>query len=234
MRTAICFSGQIRPATYDCLDNIINNIIIPNNCDVFIHTWYDDQPYSILSDDKIDDDVYNMVLKKTNPINYQIQKQIKFDDRKYKHDHGIDPLGTWAIYSQQSMFYSIMKSNNMKCEYENENNFLYDVVIRIRFDYVVSDIIDFNNYDMSKINMSVYPMSDVVAFSNSKNMDYYTSLYNQLDLYHSFGNNNHMPENILMKHLGGKQLNHIPYGNDKILRTFTPEQIDESINRLRG
>ena len=114
MRTAVCFSGLLRPATFQCVDNIIEKIILPNNADVFIHTWNINEPHSILSDEVIQKEVYAYVIEKLSPKLFEIQEKMDFDQYKYPHCHHIEKLGLWAVATYQSMFYSIMKANDLK------------------------------------------------------------------------------------------------------------------------
>jgi hypothetical protein len=75
-------------------------------------------------------------------------------------------------------------------QYERENNFLYDIVIRCRFDVdIIKFDIDLYNLSMDYVNcyaMSDSPNSDL-AISSSKNMDIYSSLYDNFEMYRQNG-----------------------------------------------
>ena len=72
--------------------------------------------YEKQTDDKFRDmysDVWNTAHEKLNPV-----------PRMHPKDH------------QLSMFYGIKQVMEMKQEYERENNFKYDLVVRLRTDFV--------------------------------------------------------------------------------------------------
>ena len=55
------------------------------------------------------------------------------------------------------MFYGIKKVMEMKQEYERENNFKYDFVVRLRTDFVaVANFGDLEKYDKDKLHVSHY------------------------------------------------------------------------------
>ena len=104
-------------------------------------------------------------------------------------------------------------ANKLKKDYEEENNFTYDCVIRARFDLhyntpiIINDYIDIlkdkivvpKNYQddqdkFSKIEGTYpfKPMVDIFAFSSSKNMDIFCSVFPNLknintEIHHPFG-----------------------------------------------
>lgn len=229
MRTAVCFSGLLRPATFECIENIIESIVRPNNADVFIHTWNTNEPHSILSDEVTQREVYTYVLEKLSPKLFEIQEKIYFDPHKYPHSHDIPKLGLWAVSSLQSMFYSIMKANDLKKRYEKENNFKYDCVFRCRLDIKLTETYEAKKYDLNSIMTSTN--SDILAFSNSNNMDHYSDLYNRLD---SFSDKySWQPEAKLMRHLSGHNIVPLDITATKnIVRTISDEQVVDAILKM--
>ncbi len=97
------------------------NILPYNDVDVFFHTW--------------DTHLENRMVELYKPKKYKTEKQIKFDIPDYV---GTDPRG--GGYDEQrgqahySRWYSLQKSNDLKNQYENENNFKYDFVMHSRLD----------------------------------------------------------------------------------------------------
>src|SRR5690606_33833372 len=85
-----------------------------------------------------------------------------------------------------SMFYSIEKCNQLKQEYEKDNNFVYDFVVRIRTDllfmspFYIKKNIDTNKlyvpygYDYSGLN-------DQVAYGGSPIMDQYSMVFSKIE-----------------------------------------------------
>lgn len=157
-KIAICLSGELR--TYkDCLENIskfFNRISHPDfdiELDYFIHTW-----------DKND---YKPQYKKTKNISNAvldidyIKSYINLVNYKQETGGKIEMIG-W-----KSMFYSIQYCNLLKQNYEVENNFTYDMVIRTRFDIFFN--FDFNFYIHPMYEQTVYTTSGIARFSDELN-----------------------------------------------------------------
>lgn len=194
-RVAVCLSGHLR--TFERTHKSLkDNLIAPLNADVFIHTWemlgsenskagadqlsssattkskislirefYDPKKINIETFDK------NYFMNLGNKVN------ILDSDRMYVVNH----LGYHF-----AMFYSIKKANDLKSEFEIENGFKYDYVIRFRPDL----------YLETKINQSFFPshknsivtpmiaqyhsdgMNDQIAIGSSENMDTYSLIFN--------------------------------------------------------
>jgi len=74
-------------------------------------------------------------------------------------------------------YYKMYDCNNLKKQYEQTNNFKYDVVIRGRFDFAVTKM-DLN-VDMNMIHIKVTPRgaSEVWFFGNSDIMDMMGNIY---------------------------------------------------------
>ena len=163
MKVALCFSGQarfIKEGSYYFSKNLVGY----DDVDVFIHSWEDNQ--------------HNEILKCYSPENCIIEPQ------KYDIVFGQDGL-TEMEFVHYSMFYSIMKSDELRLEYEKRNNFVYDCVIRSRFDVALLDKLNVLDYDLSFINspdMCRNPkvISDWLLFSNSDNMKVFSKVYESM------------------------------------------------------
>jgi len=160
MKVAVCMSGQPRLLD-ECYDYIKKNIIEPNEADVFMHGWYDeeslDEPYKFGGDGewknkRLQRDADVKAVQMYSPKAYRFQKQIQFKNSgidfipsimKYQagckeecEEAGED----FEVYCKRilrnntSMWYSIMQANLVKEEYAWENDVQYDFVIRCRFD----------------------------------------------------------------------------------------------------
>jgi hypothetical protein len=161
MKVAICFSGQVRPDTFQkSYDSIYNNIIKHHNPDIFVHSWLDNGK-----------DAKELIIKTYNP------KKIILEECSEKI-----PYKNYI-----PMFKSIFESNKLKKQYEVENNFKYDVVIRLRFDIMIQEIQTFSPYDMNKLNINKTTMFgkewlvDIFAFGSSEIMNIYSDLINNID-----------------------------------------------------
>ena len=121
------------------------------------------------------------------------------------------------------MLYSIWKSNQLKKDYENENNIVFDRVIRMRFD---------SDFEGKELNLKKLPeclnipkgedwcggVNDQFALGTSQLMDIYSDLYNNLT---NMGAIDYHPESILRDYLNSMQikLNRFPFNviiNNKI------------------
>ena len=188
-----------------------DNIIGPNNADVFIHTW----------DTKFED----KIRQQFSPVDANFQKQVIFDIPAYVKGAGAkDPEK--RKQNHYSMWYSIKQSVHLKRCWEETHGFKYDCVMIGRFDTSWETKIDFSSFDMSRfytgrwcqlfykgqdiynagrgpffqiesqINMSHVQhrhkfdgdvlnqgLSCLWFFGNSKDMDEFSLLYDHLDVY---------------------------------------------------
>lgn len=206
LKIAICMSGQFR--TWDkCYQNVFKLIKklekIDANIHFFCHSWDFESNSSpivvntakdeiILHDRKIFDKVLSIYKPKEYLFeNYEKNKQvveyIKNEGYKYKNNTPI----TWS--SQQ--FYSLMRAAELKRKYEIENEFEYDVCIRLRYDqyipenqidYIISMILNVKPntvLTMHNREHSTYPFTvygDVFWICNSLTYDKISSFYRAL------------------------------------------------------
>ena len=89
------------------------------------------------------------------------------------------------------MHYSIWKSNELKKQYEKENDIIFDVVIRIRYDSLIEDQFNLSNYIDGDIfipfggdwggttcGFGQAGINDQFAIGKSKIMDSYSNMFN--------------------------------------------------------
>ena len=183
MRVAICMSGQLREWDYGKENQkwfwtSINRENV--EVDYFTHTWsYSQdrpgvsQPYKTR---QISDEEYSKFIN-----HYAPKKAVQEDKTKeffYDEDH-------WS-----SLFYSFGQSVLLKQQYELENNFRYDLVIKTRPDIVfnpnfhahISHVL--NDNQIYTTHGGVMPdeyhninFNDCVFYSNSYTMDLLTNMY---------------------------------------------------------
>jgi hypothetical protein len=173
LKIAVILSGQIRNDYNISLNSIKNNIIIPLNADVFYN--FDNNKTDLEKEN-----IHNFLSpKKFTWETYDINKEYNFITNIYK------------------MTKRIYEANNLKIEYENENKFKYDIVIRIRPDLLVknklsSDLINnikkntlyapkVNNLDI--IHYMKHFICDQMNFGSSETMDIYSKFYLEIDKY---------------------------------------------------
>lgn len=180
MKIALCLHGTVgniytNKKHYKFSDNVdyriglehyTKHLFKNNEVDVFIHCW--DEKYK-----------EQMVLD-YSPKNYLFEKQIDFG------------LETKRLNFMKSRWFSQKKVLYLKQQYEKNNSFKYDAVIVSRFDLALLSNLDFTNYDLEKFwapndqetkekSLQTQMFLDYFFFSNSKNMDNFGALYDNLD-----------------------------------------------------
>lgn len=239
MRIAVCLSGQTRDIE-NTLDNIKSCWLNYDQLDFFIHTWINSEkkPFRVDTPTDFSENNIDFIINKLNPKSILVEQQKKFD-KVYRNSIN------WNCYhptknpnpSQniQSMFYSIYKSNNLKKQYELENNFIYDCVIRCRFDYFFTKKYDINNFDLNSLNTksdckhTEYAINDHIALSNSNIMDIYSDVFFEIDRYYNMGIEFN-PEVILGYHILSKNINVIKsLGSDESF-VSTKDQRRKNLN----
>lgn len=171
MKIAVLLFGQPRDAI-NCSKSIVNNIINPNNADVFFHMWYDENDLYMEKGEKdrsecnlnkgLDKELVEIYKPKDYCIEPQKFKNFNNYNNGYfkcpeKYIDNISKCGKnkelskeevklrCIKYSHISQFYSIFKSNMIKEEYSLENNIYYDYVIKLRFDIICNTPLIINN-----------------------------------------------------------------------------------------
>ena len=214
MKIAVCVSGQPRGIPLS-LNQLKENILIPNNItDVFVHTWYHPNWDNISFDSaqpsqedgrlgKWKPDTDKIINQYLNPLKAVFDKPNNFE--KFLHLPG-QPS---AIQTKMaSIFYGMWKANELKKEYEDQHNFKYDIVLRVRFDLFYSHHILLKEYINNNLDKEIfvahkfqhhrqndsYPIStggtyssmvDTFAFGSSQNMDSFCSVYPNFEEIHS-------------------------------------------------
>ena len=119
-----------------------------------------------------------------------------------------------------SGIYNVKLCNQLKNEYQTENNFCYDVVIKSRTDLSWYKTISNEELELAKSGNILIPTawdfkivhplgtSDVIAISNSQGIDKYSSLIDNVDNYWNEGNIFH-PESFVGIHIERMGLNRI-------------------------
>ena len=216
MRVALLLSGEIRNWE-DPYKSLYNNILVKYNPDIFInYNWESD---------------IEMNVGKINEI--WAPKELVFD--KYRNDYYNvlfnSNTGNKAPETNRDsvfkMWYGISKANKLKSDYEVANGFKYDFVIRSRFDLEYTQPLELKNFNDITIPIGWDHRggyNDTFAYGSSEAMDYYASLFNNLQSYLIEGALLH-PESILKYHLDKG-----PYG---ILRTSIPIKLrDMQLDKL--
>ena len=210
MNIAICISGSIRYPDKS-LKSI--NKIVPNNVKVFIHTWKNIKSGKFLKTIhrlQNKEGIKEMIDTDFNLLQYSYEKlQIDDFDTLYEDIKSLyDDIKFNSYFRDDvgvlSMYYSIYQANKLKCEYEKDNNIIFDRVIRMRFDSdFVNDslnLIKTTNFDLCipDTRFDYDGINDQFAIGSSKTMDIYSNVYRDI---HELTECNYCGEEILKKQL---------------------------------
>jgi hypothetical protein len=173
-KIAICLSGFPRTMnhTYPYFKKYVIDVLNP---DVF-YFGYEDKENGIHEKDIID------TYKPTNHVIREYNQEVK---NEIWETYGTDIIenAKLAHYTPEwilSQYYNLYKSNELKCLYEQKNNFKYDVVYRMRTDYYFFRTPE---SDVEKESVHIPHLwnfngvSSGFAYGDSKSMDIYSSLF---------------------------------------------------------
>ena len=189
MKIALCLQGTVgnvytNKKDYEYKKNVDYRIGLEhyqkhlfkhNDIDVFIHCWNKEYESQMVNDYK--------------PKSYLFEDQIDFN------------LESKRLNYIKSRWFSQKKVLQLKKEYEQENQLKYDYVMVSRIDQAfLSDLI-FKNYDPNKFwapndqetkekSSQTEIFLDYFFFSNSSNMDKFSTLYDNLDNIREWKQNN--------------------------------------------
>lgn len=151
--------------------------------DIFYHTWSDDPDFSKLS----------FIENDPNTKNILIEDRITLPERKNYEKNKRKEVSVQGMLRQ---LYCLKTCNNLKKEYEKENNFKYDIVVRMRPDLLLinntsleksAEFWDMKNYLYTTDHDDYYGYNDRFYFSNSENMDFLSNRLDLLDYYVDIG-----------------------------------------------
>lgn len=210
-KVALCISGQPRNAL-ETFPFIYENIIIPNNADVFIHMNFDsnntyiEKSHADNGNCKLSSDIDKRVIDLYKPKSVLVEKpknfkniNFKIPPARLKRSYDMNSKKNWSeeqhteytIKQLYSMYYSIYKCNELKELYALENNIHYDYVIRIRFDITPKDKLICSQYDPNYIhyldlNQPDELISDWLNFGSNSIMNVYASLFLHMNYLNTF------------------------------------------------
>jgi hypothetical protein len=207
MKIAICFSGQPRFVSecYSGIKSNIIEPNRNHDIDIFVHTWFSDEisekilyhnEFSSFSGEaKIKKSAIDEIKKLYDPLDLMVEQPLNFlPTVNYEgsfsrqidasHKMGVDKTEyvKMRLNSHYSSLYSIMQANLLKKKHELKNGFTYDWVLKVRFDNIIKSNIDLSNLDSNflyhqEMGKGESEIADWINFSNSKNMDSYSSAF---------------------------------------------------------
>jgi hypothetical protein len=197
MRIALLFSGQPR-FIKDSYPLFKKNLLDLNvEVDVFAFFWWDESnvgqyqtDYSIRKDDprkwtKWNADSLETFTNRYAPVKMVTEKE--FDYASVNQDIYNTPFARETV----SMYNSYLRVSQIKQDYEKQQDFKYDWVIRSRTDFGLNKKLEFEKMDNSKLyivdggipTMNNRAFDCNFAFGNSENMDTYCDLFLNLENY---------------------------------------------------
>lgn len=208
MKTAVIFCGQPR-FVEECFPAIKRNIISPNKADVFAHLWFGeeitDNPYKHggaggWENQRIKSNAIEKFKDLYLPLSLLVERPRKFRNSSIHFEKSLERYFWGAIDNPKepnfksrtirdnySAKYSLLQSNLLKKNYELENDFKYDCVIKIRTDLICHAPIIASDYDLEYIHYKEMGqkdgmISDWMNLGSSKNMDVYSSVFSTFEL----------------------------------------------------
>ena len=157
-KIAMCISGYLRTFK-ECYPTIKKNIIDGNDIDIFIHTydkWGNSSgwrhPIDLSEDIDMEflesiPNIKLMAIQKWDNIKYQFEKFREFQP----YITNINVIAT--------IFYKVYMCNELRKQYEKENNIKYDLIIRMRGDQIFEKKINLE-FPEDKILINAYPWGD--------------------------------------------------------------------------
>lgn len=211
MKIALCLSGQPR-FIEEGYNQLYEHLLSKYSIDCFIHCWWSSDMANVnMNTLGMSNPTGRSYIFKSDTIDYlnNHYKPVGFSYEPQKYFnliHGVNFEQPNKTISIQSMWYSVKESNRLKLNYEKLHNFKYDIVIRSRTDIILNKCL------LNKMteNRCVYTSTvgknmdfpnDQFAVSDSLSSDYYSSLYDNLDLYKNEGFTTFVGERLLKYHI---------------------------------
>tara|TARA_R110000868_G_scaffold208480_2_gene457915 strand:- start:1114 stop:1920 length:807 start_codon:yes stop_codon:yes gene_type:complete len=237
MKIAVCYSGFLRNIQ-KTFPNIVSKMLKTHDVDFFFHTWnveeyqneieysknnirpklflnenqknFERNPYYFINS-KITSDEYLCQLKQSSENKKFFPIPSEENNFKFYKDLEVVKFGFYSSfpYNFLSQFYSFYKAIELKKIYEQNNNFEYDCVIRIRPDVYLYDDIHLEDLNLNVLNVfdapfhkgTKFTVNDHFASSSSKLMDIYGECFLYLSTYYFTYGIDFIQEIILGKHL---------------------------------
>jgi hypothetical protein len=183
MKTAFCVSGELRSIdkTYSLLKEKLMSRF--SDYDIFYHTWKDDPDLHKIGIIENDEHTKSVVVEDRVTL---IEKPI------YKKNKRSEVF----VQGLLRQLYCLKQCNSLKCDFEKENNFKYDIVVRLRPDILIvnhsclernAETWDTSRYVYTTDHDSHHGYNDRFYFSNSENMDFLSNRLDLLDFYMNIG-----------------------------------------------
>lgn len=196
MKTAVCFTGICRSLEYTHRNIKEKLLDVIGEHDVFVHISENDNSHKA-----------EKYLKDYNIKKILVEKETPIPLDEFTFEKAWHPVGP-EIYLQ--MLFSMRRCNDMMLEYEKNNGFEYDRIIRSRLDVTYFESVEqINDYDLSYLYLPDFHCwhevqgagyNDRFAVGNRRDMNIYLTEYDSLKKYAKEGKILHA-ESTLRYHL---------------------------------
>lgn len=188
-RIAFCFSWQAR--TFDLTYKYFKK----NLFDVAKEQWYEYDIFCAIEDDNDADKINIMNPTIIERINSKIiendifYKYWEFIKNNFNKKYYFYQTHKYSIINWLHQFYKIHRANYIKNKYSNEKWFKYDMVVKLRYDIIFLNKINFidlfkdinNAIILNKIPNLDNFIYDHFAFWNTENMNIYTNMFTDFE-----------------------------------------------------
>lgn len=230
MKTAILLPGH--PKFYrECVDNFREFVLKPflsiGQVDIFMSIWSNIdknhfgsiQHKLIINTDKLYEINYNEIVDLYKPRILQIidfsgvknSLQLKNFCDLNNVQNEIWNQKEWhgGILNTTCQFFQIYKTNELKKQFEQQNNFIYDFILKYRSDALAPDYIPVNKLIKDKLYLVDFGynskmVNDTIYLGNSTIIDYINDLYTKFNYFYSNAielKHNFAIEKILFQHI---------------------------------
>lgn len=210
IKTAVCISGHLR-TFIENFPSVKENLLDKMDCDVFIHTWdilglsyrWTDADLHVTNTHQLVHKINEMY----SPKALIIENTRNFTVKPIMQQRLIDHRDIPGILS---MYYKVEECNNLKKDYEKQNNFTYDCVVRFRGDLYLEQPLPIDkNTNFNVLHLPIFGnfggACDQFAYGGSAVMDRYSGLYSNIERYLHAGAPFH-PERLLQYHIDAQGL----------------------------
>ncbi len=177
------------------------------NVDVFCHIWDHNSSSAKLGIDAVEqvsESEMQDLLDALNPTDYVIEGPIAFEKRSESQavDHP----------AHLSQFYGMMVASSLRRQHEMKKGFMYDVVIRSRYDLFLDDNVSIpseinpntvHGYGLTMKGNYLFEISDLFWMSDSITYDIVTNMFFACEEIDQkwFSGSSYGPEHVLFHHI---------------------------------
>lgn len=211
MKVAVCISGQPRNVK-DTFPYIYHHILLPNQADVFLHTYFDPNNLTMekthlgRGDCQLQPNLIDEILELYKPVRSLVEPPKSFKrssiivpKNRLRMSKELNPQMNWTddehnahvLKNMMSMYYSIFKANELKENYSYETGIQYDYVIRLRFDCIplqpiLCSSLDPSKFHFQKLGQPDEQMCDWINIGSNSIMNIFSSVYFSMDYLNSY------------------------------------------------